>query len=116
MPGHRDIIKGILDSCRREGITALIVHSDPDAISIAQYLAEQGLSIPADMAMVSYDDEVAHLAEPAMTAVRPQKARVGRVAVEMMVSRLMEGKRRPAQRVLVLPELIIRNSSVTGLA
>jgi hypothetical protein len=30
----------------------------------------------------------------------------------MMVSRLIEGKRRPAQRVLILPELVIRNSSV----
>ncbi|MEV6793513.1 substrate-binding domain-containing protein [Streptomyces sp. NPDC051320] len=114
VPGHREIIKGVLQRCLASNITALIVHSDPDAMSIAQYLTEQGVSIPGDMAMVSYDDEVAHLAEPAMTAIRPQKARVGRVAVEMMVSRLMEGKRRPGQRVLVLPELVIRNSSVSA--
>ncbi|AXG76670.1 substrate-binding domain-containing protein [Streptomyces paludis] len=112
VPGHREIIKGILDRSRSARITALIVHSDPDAMSIAQYLTEQGLSVPDDMAMVSYDDEVAHLAEPAMTAIRPPKSRVGRVAVEMMVSRLREGRRHPAQRVLVLPELVLRNSSV----
>jgi DNA-binding LacI/PurR family transcriptional regulator len=112
VPGHRAIIAGILERCRASRITALIVHSDPDAISVAQYLGEQGVKIPDDLALVSYDDEVAHLAEPAMTAIRPPKARVGRVAVEMMVSRLMEGRRRPAQRVLVLPELIIRSSSV----
>jgi hypothetical protein len=29
----------------------------------------------------------------------------------MMVSQLVEGRRRPPQRVLVLPELIVRNSS-----
>lgn len=116
VPGHRGIISRLLDRCRHHRTTALIVHSDPDAISIAQYLAEQGVSIPGDMAMVSYDDEVAQLAEPAMTAVRPSKGRVGRVAVEMMVSRLIEGKRRPAQRVLILPELIIRNSSVASSA
>lgn len=114
VPGHREIISRILARCRRHRTTALIVHSDPDAISIAQYLAEQGVTIPGDMAMVSYDDEVAQLAEPAMTAVRPPKGRVGRVAVDMMVSRLIEGKRRPAQRVLILPELVIRNSSVTS--
>jgi DNA-binding LacI/PurR family transcriptional regulator len=51
-----------------------------------------------------------------MTAIRPSKSRVGRVAVEMMVSRLVEGKRRPPQRVLVLPELVIRNSSVNSSA
>ncbi|WP_377273567.1 substrate-binding domain-containing protein [Peterkaempfera sp. SMS 1(5)a] len=112
VPGHREIIEGLLGGCRAARITALIVHSDPDALSIAQYLTEQGVHIPEGMAMVSYDDEVARLAEPAMTAVRPAKARVGRVAVEMMVSRLVEGSRRPVQRVLVLPELVIRDSSV----
>lgn len=116
VPGHRTIIESILERCRTSQSTALIVHSDPDAMSIAQYLAEQGVRIPGDMALVSYDDEVAQLAEPAMTAVRPPKARVGRVSVEMIVSRLMEGKRRPPQRVLILPELIIRNSSVVSPA
>ncbi|WP_328432393.1 LacI family DNA-binding transcriptional regulator [Streptomyces sp. NBC_00453] len=111
-PGHRQTIEAILERCRRCGVTALIVHSDPDAISIAQYLSEQGVAIPDDIALVGYDDEVAHLAEPAITAVRPPKARVGRTAVEMMVSRLKEGKRRPPQRVLILPELILRDSSV----
>ncbi|MEE1799607.1 substrate-binding domain-containing protein [Streptomyces sp. NPDC101062] len=112
VPGHREIIRSVLDRSRTSRITALIVHSDPDAMSVAQYLTEQGLTIPGDMAMVSYDDEVAHLAEPAMTAIRPPKSRVGRMAVEMMVSRLREGRRHPAQRVLVLPELVLRNSSV----
>jgi DNA-binding LacI/PurR family transcriptional regulator len=115
-PGHRQIIENILVQCRRSRITALIVHSDPDAMSVAQYLTEQEVAIPDDIALVSYDDEVAHLAQPALTAVRPPKARVGRTGVEMMVARLMEGKRRPAQRVLILPELILRESSVKRAA
>ncbi|MGR6968058.1 substrate-binding domain-containing protein [Streptomyces cynarae] len=112
IPGHRTIIGDILAGCRRSRITALIVHSDPDTLSIVQYLTEQGIRVPDDMALVSYDDEVAHLADPAVTAVRPPKAQVGRVAVEMMVARLLEGSRRPAQRSLLLPELIIRSSSL----
>jgi DNA-binding LacI/PurR family transcriptional regulator len=111
-PGHRETIEEVLRRCGRTGTTALIVHSDPDAMSVAQFCAEQGLSIPRDLALVSYDDEVAHLAEPALTAIRPSKRHVGRVAVELMVSRLLEGGRRPIQRVLVSPELIIRGSSV----
>ncbi|MCX3062932.1 LacI family DNA-binding transcriptional regulator [Streptomyces beihaiensis] len=112
VPGHRRIIAGILDSCRSSRITALIVHSDPDALSVVQYLTEQGVRIPDDMALVSYDDEVAHLADPAITAVRPPKSLVGRTAVEMMVARLVEGPRRPVQRSLLLPELRIRSSSL----
>jgi DNA-binding LacI/PurR family transcriptional regulator len=112
VPGYREIIGDILRQCRRAGITALVVHSDPDAMAIAQYCVEQGVSIPGDLALVSYDDEVAHVAEPALTAVRPPKHHVGRVAVELMVARLTEGKRRPAQRVLLTPELVIRDSSI----
>lgn len=112
VPGHREIIGSLLQRCRQAKITALVVHSDPDAMAIAQYCLEQGVSIPGDLALVSYDDEVAHVAEPALTAVRPPKHYVGRVAVELMVARLTEGRRRPAQRVLLTPELMIRGSSI----
>ncbi|MDI6102272.1 substrate-binding domain-containing protein [Actinoplanes sp. NEAU-A12] len=94
------------------GLTALIVHSDPQAIAIAQSCADQGIRVPDDLAIVSYDDEVAHLAEPALTAIRPPKNHVGRLAVELMVSRLLDGDRRPAQGVLVAPELVVRQSSL----
>lgn len=113
-PGHRKIMHRILGECRRSRITALIVHSDPDAMSVAQFCAEHGVHIPNDLAMVSYDDEIAHLAEPALTAVRPPKSHVGRLAVELMVSRLLDGERRPSQRVLVAPELVVRHSSLSG--
>jgi DNA-binding LacI/PurR family transcriptional regulator len=111
--GHRRLIHDILAQCRRSKVTALVVHSDPDALSIVQFCAEQGVRIPDDLALVSYDDEVAHLAEPALSAVRPPKHHVGRLAVELMVSRLLDGERRPSQRVLVAPELVVRASSLS---
>ncbi|WP_405060130.1 substrate-binding domain-containing protein [Kribbella sp. NBC_01505] len=111
-PGHRDIIAQVLNRCRAAGTTALVVHSDPDAMAIAQYCAEQGVTIPDQLAIVAYDDEIAHLVEPALTAVRPPKPMVGRTAVEQMVARLTEGRRRPPQRVLIVPELIIRDSTL----
>lgn len=111
-PGHREIVAQILEQCAEAGTTALIIHSDPDAMAVAQYCVELGMSIPEDLAIIAYDDEVAGLAEPAMTAVRPPKSMVGRTAVELMVARLVEGKRRPTQRVLLTPELVIRDSSI----
>jgi DNA-binding LacI/PurR family transcriptional regulator len=110
---HRRIIRDVLAECRRSAVTALVVHSDPDAMSVAQFCADHGVSVPDDLALVSYDDEVAHLAEPALTAVRPPKQHVGRLAVELMVSRLIDGDRRPSQRVLVAPELVVRRSSMS---
>lgn len=103
---------GLLDECRRAGITALVVHSDPEAGSVAQRFAERGVAIPGELAVVSYDDETAHLAEPALTAVRPPKSHLGRLAVELMVARLAGGAQRPAHRVLLAPDLVVRASSV----
>ena len=109
--GHQETIRNLLAECRRSKVTALIVHSDPDAMAVAQFCAEHGVSIPGDLALVSYDDEVAHLAQPALTAVRPPKNHVGRLAVEAMVSRLLDGGRRPSQRILLAPDLVVRDSS-----
>ena len=114
-PGHRAVIHGVVEECRRSGITALVIHNDPYAVSIAQFCAEHGIAVPGDLAIVSYDDEVAHLAEPPLTAVRPPKGHVGRLAVELMVSRLLDGERRPAHRVLLTPELVVRRSSLPRL-
>ncbi|MFF9100958.1 substrate-binding domain-containing protein [Streptomyces rubrogriseus] len=111
VPGHREIIAGVLDRCRRARVTALIVHSDPDAVSVAHYLVQQGVRIPDDMALVSYDDEIAHLADPAISAVRPPKGLIGRTAVEMMTARLREGPYRPLQRISILPDMVVRASS-----
>jgi DNA-binding LacI/PurR family transcriptional regulator len=110
-PGHRDIIEGILAECRRNQITALIVHSDPDAMAVVQVCADLGVDIPGDLAVVSYDDEIAHLAQPSLTSVRPPKNHVGRLAIELMVARLLDGTRRPSQRILVAPALMVRASS-----
>jgi DNA-binding LacI/PurR family transcriptional regulator len=107
-PPDRQAIRQLLS--RRES-TALIVHGDPHTMAVAQVCAEDGLRIPEDLALISYDDDIAHLGEPPLTAVRPPKNHVGRLAVELIVSRLLDGTRRPAQGMLVAPELIVRNSS-----
>jgi DNA-binding LacI/PurR family transcriptional regulator len=112
-PEQRDVIHRVLRECRSSRITALIVHSDPHAIAVAQTCAGLGIAVPGELAIVSYDDEVAHLAEPPLTAVRPPKGHVGRLAVELMVSRLLDGERRPAHRVLLAPALVVRGSSLS---
>jgi DNA-binding LacI/PurR family transcriptional regulator len=109
----QDTLHQLLGGCLRAGTTALVVHSDPEAIAFAQFCGEHGVTIPDDLAIVSYDDEVAHLGEPSLTAVRPPKSHVGRLAVELMVSRLLDGSRRPAYRVLLAPELVVRGSSMS---
>ncbi len=104
-------IAELLQQCRATSTSALLIHSDPQAVLLQQYARDHGWAIPDDLAIIAYDDEVAESAEPPITALRPPKQHVGRLAVEMMVDRLSDGARRPVQRTYVLPVLHHRAST-----
>ncbi|MFI0979987.1 substrate-binding domain-containing protein [Streptomyces sp. NPDC021093] len=100
-----------------DGVTAALVHNDVDAIQIVQRLAELGVRVPDDLAVVAYDDEVAALADTPLTAVAPPKREVGRHAAELLVERLGEqaggggGPREaPRRHLALLPSLRVRAS------
>ncbi|NUR93353.1 MAG: DeoR/GlpR family transcriptional regulator, partial [Nonomuraea sp.] len=59
-------------------VTGLLVHNDEDALLLVQHLRIAGVRIPSDVSIVAYDDEVAMLSDPALTAVAPPKSEVGR--------------------------------------
>jgi DNA-binding LacI/PurR family transcriptional regulator len=100
-----------LRQCVETRTTALVILPDPYAVFFAQRAVEQGVRIPDDLAIVAYDDEVAHAADPPLTAVRPPKRHVGRLAVELAVAQLAEGVRRPPHRVHVGAHLVVRAST-----
>ncbi|MGO4236018.1 LacI family DNA-binding transcriptional regulator [Pseudarthrobacter sp. YAF2] len=102
----------VLALCTSSGTTAMLVHSDTQAVAFVQHCVDRGLAVPGDLAVVGYDDEVAYLGEPAISAVRPPKQYVGKVAVQLMAARLAEGRMRPVHRVELNPDLILRDSSV----
>ena len=108
---RESFIAELLDRCRATSTTALLIHSDPQAVLVQQYARDHGWAIPEELAILAYDDEVAESAEPPITALRPPKQHVGRRAVEMMVDRLVEGPHRPVQRTYVLPVLHPRAST-----
>ncbi|MFI7635956.1 substrate-binding domain-containing protein [Nonomuraea sp. NPDC049400] len=102
----------VLDECVASGTTALLVHSDPEAISLVERCQERGLRVPGDLAVVAYDDEVAELCDPPLTAVRPPKTAIGQAAFALLAARLAdEDPQRPAHRVVIEPRLIVRASS-----
>jgi DNA-binding LacI/PurR family transcriptional regulator len=126
--GWADEAASVLDRCAEAGVTALLVHSDREAISLVERAQERGVRVPADLAMVAYDDEVAGLADPPLTAVRPPKAAIGAGALELLTRRLtaradaaaardsdggdaVTGAERPVHRIELSPRLIVRESS-----
>lgn len=69
----------------------------------------RGLSVPGGLSVAAYDDEVAGLFSPALTAVWPPRQSIGRAAVQLLAARLAEPER-PTHRVVISPSLRIRDS------
>jgi DNA-binding LacI/PurR family transcriptional regulator len=99
-----------LDQCLRTGTTALLVHADAEAVALVQRCEERHLSIPGDLSLIAYDDEVAGLVSPALTAVRPPRRSIGRAAVRLVADRLADPER-PTHRVVISPSLRVRDST-----
>ncbi|HUR04579.1 MAG TPA: substrate-binding domain-containing protein [Nonomuraea sp.] len=105
-------LESVIDQCVASGTTALLVHSDPEAINLVERCQERGIRVPGDLAIVAYDDEVAELCDPPLTAVRPPKMAIGRAAFGLLAARLADpDPERPTHRVVVEPTLIVRSSS-----
>jgi GntR family transcriptional regulator of arabinose operon len=98
------------ETCARLGVTAVFCHGDEDAAALVVRTRRLGHAIPEDLAVVAYDDEVAHLGETPLTAVGPPKDEVGSIAARLLLSRL-DDPTSPAQRIELLPRLIVRASS-----
>jgi DNA-binding LacI/PurR family transcriptional regulator len=69
--------------------------------------------VPGDLAVVSYDDEVAAASDPPLTAVRPQKHRLGALAAQLALARVADPLDRPVHRVTLWPSLTVRESCGT---
>jgi DNA-binding LacI/PurR family transcriptional regulator len=100
----------VLDNVVATGTTALLVHADNEAMALVQRCAMRGLTVPGDLSVVAYDDQVAHLCTPKLTAVRPPLEAIGQAAVRLVVDRLADPER-PAHRVAISPSLQIRQST-----
>lgn len=108
--GYDRTMASIVEMAQETGTTGLIVHSDAEAVRVVQSAQERGLTIPGDLSVISYDDQVATLATPSLSAVRPPRRTIGRAATSLLAARLADPGRAP-HRVQVSPQLTVRESS-----
>ncbi|MFJ7270970.1 substrate-binding domain-containing protein [Streptomyces sp. NPDC099050] len=107
---YEEVMAAFVEAVREGRVDAALVHPDHEAMVLMQRLRGASLSVPGDVALVSYDDEVASLADLPLSAVAPSKHEVGVTGVELLVRRLREPGR-PRRRIAILPELRVRASS-----
>ncbi|WP_415953962.1 substrate-binding domain-containing protein [Streptomyces sp. KLOTTS4A1] len=100
------------------GVTAVLIHSDADALMLIPRLQARGIRVPEDLAVVAYDDEVAGLADQPLTAAAPAKREVGARAAELLIARLTadpQARPGPRQHIDLLPELRVRTTCGSAL-
>lgn len=95
--------------------TALLCTSSTIAIGALMALNGQQVTIPAEMAFITFGNmDWTLLVNPALTVITQPTIEMGLQAAQMMLDHLISKKRGPYSRkkVILEPELIVRDSSV----
>ncbi len=101
--------QGLLDS--GEVFTAVVVGTDNMALGAVRAFRERGLSVPADVSIVSFDNtEFAAYLEPPLTTVDFSFGQQDEVAVGYLLELLDAPDMTVHQRILT-PELVVREST-----
>ncbi|BEQ14541.1 LacI family DNA-binding transcriptional regulator [Desulfoferula mesophila] len=91
--------------------TAVFACNDHMALGVLDALGEAGLTVPQDVAVVGFDDiEMAGLPGVGLTTVSQKKTVMGRVAVDILLSRIKMESMETVRRVVLEPKLIIRDT------
>ncbi|MGW9210244.1 substrate-binding domain-containing protein [Embleya sp. NPDC055664] len=110
--GFDRAVTRVIEAARTGAATAALVHNDQDALLLVSRLRAAGLHVPGDLALIAYDDEVAALADPPLSAIAPAKHEVGRIAVELLAARLADGDEGRAPRhISLVPRLRLRSTT-----
>jgi DNA-binding LacI/PurR family transcriptional regulator len=90
---------------------AIFVADDPMAIGALQALADHGVRVPDDVAVVGYGDSAAgQFTRPALSTVRVFQRRMGVLGIRRLVE-CIRGEAEERVRILVSPTLVVRESS-----
>ncbi|MGY1582110.1 LacI family DNA-binding transcriptional regulator [Streptomyces sp. MN13] len=106
--GRRAMARLLREYPRLDGVFAA---NDLMAQGACQYLREQGLSVPGDVAVVGFDDSsAAGECRPPLTTVRQPVEEMAAAAARLLVEQLRGTAEQPSS-VVFEPELVIRESA-----
>lgn len=104
------VLVKFLEKSVKEGATAFLIHSDEAALLALEVLQSRGHDVPGDVSIIAYDDELARLARPALTAIAPPKNELGATAIEVLAKRFINPDS-ALRQVWLQPKLVVRDST-----
>lgn len=94
------------------GVTAVFCVNDLLALGLLRGLAERGVAVPDEMAVMGYDDvEFAYSLQTPLTTIRQPKAEMGRAAAGLLLDRIAGNGAGPARQKEFQPQLVVRAST-----
>jgi DNA-binding LacI/PurR family transcriptional regulator len=95
--------------------TAMVAGTDTHATGLLRGLRERGLRVPADVALVSFDEPVsADLLDPPMTSLDRHDRELGRIAAQLLLRTLRGDDEGAGHTVRVTASLTVRASCGCG--
>ncbi|MCL2580283.1 MAG: LacI family transcriptional regulator [Oscillospiraceae bacterium] len=108
--GGRDVVGRLLEDGRV--FSAIICDEDLTAIGVLKQLADTGIQVPGDVAVVGYNNsEYAEIASPTLTSVDGKGNDCSKLSAQLLCG-LIE-KRNHFPPLYIQPELVVRESSRT---
>lgn len=94
-------------------VDGIFSSNDTAAISALQYLKEQGIRIPEDIAIVGFSNEpISSVIEPSLTTIDQPGFEIGKIATNLLITQIKNKKEQTVPETIVLkPLLVQRNSS-----
>jgi DNA-binding LacI/PurR family transcriptional regulator len=93
------------------GVTAIICASDPLALGAIRAVKRAGLSVPADVSVIGFDDSsLMTSTDPPLTTVRQPIELMGRMVVDLLLAQI-EGVDSEPDEYFFEPELVVRGST-----
>lgn len=87
---------------------AIVAASDLIAIGAMHALQERGISVPADVSLVGFDDiPAASLANPPLTTIAQNTRRAGEVLVDTLLKQI---RNEPVEATMLATQLVVRHS------
>lgn len=110
----RRIMQQLLDAPKRPD--AVYVAGDIAALGALQVLLENNIKVPEEIALIGFSDEpFTSLTKPSISTVNQHSDQIGKLAAEAFLERMNNPKKKTISRIILEPELIVRQSSNKNL-
>jgi len=100
-------------------LDSIFVANDQMALSVMQFISQEGLRIPEDIGIVGFDNMAeSAFFSPALTTIQQDQHDIAKLAVEEIINIIeagwQESEQTEPRTILLPPTLVVRQSSVRG--